>query len=244
PMLLKSFDDVFQFQTTPEDHHEAAAPFSVSQVLKGAPFHGKEVLLRKQNKEESYFLLSASHLLSEENIIGCVVVLTDTTGLKQLEMELEAERERLAVTLERYRDLFNSMSDLIMTHDMEGHLLTINPAVCKTLGYTSEEMIGRPISDFIIPKFRRLFRDEYLEQIRHQGLSEGVVLFQAKDGIKHYVEYRNVLVKKQGSEPYVSCSGRDITERVYAERTLRKSEEKFRKISASAQDAIVIIAPS
>ncbi len=156
-------------------------------------------------------------------------------------VERKHAEEMLRQSEERYRDLFNSISDLIMTHDMEGRLLSVNPAVCKTLGYTSEEMIGRPISDFIVPKFRPLFRNQYLKQVKEQGLSEGVVLFQARDRTKHYVEYRNILLKKEGSKPYVSGSGRDITQRVYAERALRESEEKFRKISASAHDAIIII---
>jgi PAS domain S-box-containing protein len=90
PVLLKSFGDVFAIQIIPKNNNEAATPFSVSQVLEGDSFHGKEVLLRKQNEEELYFLLSATHLRSEESIIGCVLVLTDTTELKQLEMELEA----------------------------------------------------------------------------------------------------------------------------------------------------------
>jgi PAS domain S-box-containing protein len=80
-----------------------------------------------------------------------------------------------------------------MIHDIEGRLFNVNPAVSQLSGYTFEEMIGRPIDDFIIPEFRHLFRDEYLKEIENHGFSEGVVIFQAKDGNGHYVEYRNVL---------------------------------------------------
>lgn len=141
----------------------------------------------------------------------------------------------------RYYDLFNRISDLIMIHDLEGRLLNVNPAVSNLSGYTSEELIGRSISDFIIPKFRPLFQDEYLKEIAKQGHSEGVVLFQAKDGKVHFVEYHNVLVKQEGREPYVSGLGRDITERVSAERALRESEERHRTVFETTGTATVIV---
>ncbi len=128
---------------------------------------------------------------------------------------------------QRYQDLFNRISDLIMIHDLEGRLLEVNPAVPRLSGYASEELVGQPLSDFIIPKFRPLFRDEYLKEIERQGYAEGVVIFRAKDGNEHYIEYRNVLVKQEGSEPYVSGLGRDITERFKAKEMLRKANEEL-----------------
>ncbi len=141
----------------------------------------------------------------------------------------------------RYRDLFNNISDLIMIHDMKGCLLDVNPAVSKFSGYAFEELIGHPLSDFIIPEFRSLFMDEYLKEIKKQGHSEGVVIFQAKDGNEHYFEYRNVLVKPEGHKPYVSGLGRDITDRVHAERALRESEERYRTVFETTGSATVII---
>ncbi len=126
-----------------------------------------------------------------------------------------------------YRDLFDSTNDLIMIHDLEGRLLNVNPAVSRTSGYTLEELIGRPIDDFITPKFRKLFRDEYLKEIAIEGHSEGMVIFQAKDGSEHYVEYFNVLVKRKEGEPYVSGLGRDITERKLAEEELQKAHDEM-----------------
>jgi PAS domain S-box-containing protein len=124
----------------------------------------------------------------------------------------------------RYRDLFNGISDLIMIHDLKGRLLSVNPAVCKLSGYTLEELIGRPISDLITPKFRPLFQDEYLQHIIKQKHLEGVVIFQAKDETDHYVEFRNILINHEGSEPYISGSGRDVTEQMRAEKALKEAK--------------------
>jgi signal transduction histidine kinase/CheY-like chemotaxis protein len=59
-----------------------------------------------------------------------------------------------------------------------------------------------------------------MQQIRSQGSSKGVTIFLAKDGSRHYIEYRSALVKMEGEAPYVSGFGRDITERLHAERSL------------------------
>ena len=185
------------------------------------------------------------HFLNAGDTMG------DKPSYKELEQRCEALEKKLAkqkqaeealLELEkRYRDLFDSINDLIMIHDLEGRLLNVNPAVSELSGYPFEELIGRSISDFIVPKFRSLFQDEYIKEIKKHGHSEGVVIFQAKDGNKHYVEYSNVLVTPEGRKPYVSGLGRDITDRIHAERALRESEERYRTVFETTGSATVII---
>jgi two-component system cell cycle sensor histidine kinase/response regulator CckA len=153
----------------------------------------------------------------------------------------EEPKQNLKELEKRYRDLFNSISDLIMIHDLEGRLLNVNPAVSQLSGYTFEELVGQPISDFIISKFRPFFRDEYLKEIQKRGCAEGVVIFQAKDGNEHYVEYRNVLVKQVGRKPYVSGLGRNITERIRAERALRDNQERYKTVFEATGTATIIV---
>jgi PAS domain S-box-containing protein len=162
------------------------------------------------------------------------IQMTKTLNLRQPKLSVK-ELEK------RYQDLFNNISDLIMIHDLEGRLLNINPAVSTLSGYTFEELIGQSISNFIIPKFRSLFQNHYLKEIERHGHSEGVVAFHAKDGSEHFVEYRNVLVRQKGSEPYVNGLGRDITERLRSERNLRDSEERYRTVFETTGTAAIII---
>jgi PAS domain S-box-containing protein len=150
-------------------------------------------------------------------------------------------KEKFHELEKRYHDLFNSINDLIMIHDFEGRLLNVNPAVSKLSGYSFEEIIGRHISDFIIPEFRSLFQDEYLKEIKSKGRSEGVVIFQAKDGLQHYVEYNNVVVAPEVGQPYISGLGRDITGRILAERSLRQSEKRYRTVFETTGTATIIV---
>ena len=148
----------------------------------------------------------------------------------------QSEGELLALE-KRYRNLFDSISDLIMIHDLEGRLLNVNPAVSKLSGYTFEELIGRPISDFIIPEFRSLFQNEYLKEVKSKGRSEGVVVFQSKDEHQHYLEYRNVIVTPEDGQQYISGLGRDITDRKKVEEALQKSyDELDRRVKERTSD--------
>jgi two-component system cell cycle sensor histidine kinase/response regulator CckA len=141
--------------------------------------------------------------------------------------ERERVEEALRVSERRYRDLFDSVSDFIYTHDLEGRFLTVNRATAQTLGYTLTELIGRPVSDFMLPKYRQAFRQQYLEQIKKRGVFTGVSKYVSSDGTHHYVEYQNILVQQDGDEPYVSGVGRDITARIQAEIELGKLEQQL-----------------
>jgi len=141
-----------------------------------------------------------------------------------------AERKKAQAALqeseERFRHLFDSISDLIYTHDDQGLILSVNQAVVRLLGYPREELIGRPLGDFMGPEQRNAFTENYLPTLRREGRAEGVALVTGKDGTQHYVEYRNLLVAKDGV-PYVSGSGREITQRVQAEQELKELQERL-----------------
>ncbi|MEW5724405.1 MAG: response regulator, partial [Thermodesulfobacteriota bacterium] len=141
-----------------------------------------------------------------------------------------SERKRVEETLreseKRYRDLFNSISDFIITHDLEGRLLSINPLAAQAMGYTQGEMTGRFISEFMLPQFRRNFYDDYLPELRRLERFKGVVVLLSKEDRRVYFDFRAHLVKPEGRAPYVTASGRDITERRMIEMELRQAIEK------------------
>jgi PAS domain S-box-containing protein len=158
----------------------------------------------------------------------------DITEQKRAELALRQSEQR-------YRDLFESISDWICVHDLEGRLQGVNPIVCQATGYTAEELNGRPISDFLLAEFESEFTDLYLAQIKEKGRFEGVFKIRGKGGKLHYIEYSSTLVRTEGREPFVSGVGRDITERRRTERALRRSEERYRLVVDNAHEGICVI---
>jgi PAS domain S-box-containing protein len=142
---------------------------------------------------------------------------------------------------EGYRDLFENANDLIQSVAPDGSIQYVNRAWRETLGYSEEEISNLSLFDVIHPDslahcmemFQRVMAGEVLDRVE--------ATFVSKDGRAVAVE-GSVSCRFEGGDP-VATRGifRDVTERKRMEEELKASEEKFRAISASAQDAIIMI---
>lgn len=120
----------------------------------------------------------------------------------------------------RYRHLVDYSQGLILTHDMEGCLKSINPAAANLLGYPVNEIVGRDLRDFIPPEFHSDFA-AYLERIAVSDSDDGLVQLQSRDGAVHVLQYRNVRSHEPGEGTYVLSHAADITDRMRVEQILR-----------------------
>jgi PAS domain S-box-containing protein len=53
-----------------------------------------------------------------------------------------------------YHDLVEHSQDLLCVHDLEGRFLSVNPVPARLLGYSVEEILQKPMRDFIAPNSR------------------------------------------------------------------------------------------
>ena len=136
---------------------------------------------------------------------------------------LHVTRERLAKSESRYRHLVESSQGLICTHDLQGRLLSVNPAVLELLGYTAADVVGRDMRELLAPVVRTEF-DRYLERISANLTDTGLMLVMGKDGREHVWQYHNVKIDESGEDPYVLGHAQDVTE-------LRAAQEQLRRLS-------------
>lgn len=147
--------------------------------------------------------------------------------------ELRAANEELRESEDRYRDLVEHSSDLICTHDANGILLSVNEAPLRILGYSREELLNKPLRDFVTPETRPLC-DAYLAQVQRDGFAHGLLPVLTKSRDVRLWEYNNSLRKEGVSSPIVRGIAHDVTEQKRAEAALRKSEEKFSRAFRSS----------
>ena len=144
--------------------------------------------------------------------------------------------EKIRLGEKRYRDLFNHSQALICTHDLEGKLLAVNPAICKVLDYQEEEMTGRNLREFIPVKHQTRFEKEYMEAIRTCDKAvSGEFCVLNKDGTEIFLLYKNFRMEEPDMEPYVIGFSQDITDRIKMERELRLTKQLTDEVSRAKE---------
>jgi PAS domain S-box-containing protein len=151
------------------------------------------------------------------------------------------------ISSEQYRLLVDSVKDYaIFMLDADGHVQTWTAGAQTIKGYSHAEIVGKHISTFYTPEDAAA------------GLPQRLLQAAARDG---RVEDEGWRVRKDGSRFWADVvitalrdtSGallgygkvtRDLTERRFAEESLRQSEERFRFLLSSVKDyAIFMLDP-
>jgi PAS domain S-box-containing protein len=182
------------------------------------PVEWEETVTDANGKVE-YFLRRLQPIFHKNNEIKFVIGYGfNITERKKIE-EQQARSEK------RYRDLFNYSQALICTHDVEGKILSVNPAACKATGFSQEELLNRNLSDFIPPIHKEDFKNVYLGSLHDETRNQGVFSIISKNLEKKYLLYHIYKVEEAGVDPYVICFSQDITERIHAEKELKQAKK-------------------
>ncbi len=162
------------------------------------------------------------------------VVFNDITGRKQTE-------EALRQSEERHRMLVESMNDGLGVRDKEGLITYVNDSLCKMWGYSPEEVLGRPVTDFLDEE-NRIVLAKQIEK-RKEGLSNAYeIVWTGKDGCKVTTIMSPAPIfdtKDHFKESFAVIT--DITERKRAEEALQIAhdtlEQRVKERTSQLQDA-------
>jgi PAS domain S-box-containing protein len=144
-----------------------------------------------------------------------------------------SEQRRLEETTTR---LYSLSSDLFCTLGFDGYFKTVNPAWEQVLGYTADQMLMRPMLDFVHPEDRaRTARESGRLKRADEVTISFESRFRTKDGA-----YRWLLWSAHVSheERLVYGVAKDVTERKRGEERLRESERKYRDLVETSSDLI------
>lgn len=129
----------------------------------------------------------------------------------------------LKVSQKRYEDLIKHNQALICTHDINGKILSLNPASLKALKYEHEsELVDKSLAMLFDAKDIEAFKS-YIKCIQDNGEASGVMRVVSKDGDIMYWVYKNYLVREDDFA-YVVGSAQDISDRILIERELKKAK--------------------
>lgn len=180
--------------------------------------------------EGNYFLF----INSENKITGLFGIQRDITEKKKIECEL--------ITGEaRYRNLFNDNPHHMFIYDLETtRFLSVNDSAVKFYGYSLEEFQAMTLKD-ISSKDEWERVDKIIEKAKQDGLPNYTKEWKhiKKDGTILFVDIRARSIKFEGKDARIAVTT-DITESKRLQETLKSSEESFKGLFNSINNAIYI----
>jgi len=156
---------------------------------------------------------------SKGTIIGVLGLSADITERKQMEQELIKSREH-------YQDLVETAQDLILQLNAEGKYVYLNPAWEQVLGYTLDEMLGHPFTEFMPEENAQQGLKDFTRLLGKGVIIGYETVYQAKDG-RHINLIFNAKYTKgpDGAIDGMSGSAYDITERKKMEERMARDEK-------------------
>ena len=160
-----------------------------------------------------------------------------------------SEQKRVQATLrdnEAFKSaMINASLDSIITMNDRGEILEFNQAAERTFGYRRQDVLGRVVSDVIVPPHLREAHDSGVARFqlspdrRLLGRRIEVEAMRA-DGGTFSAEIAMADVLLHGQRVFTAYV-RDISERQRMEHALRDSEQRFRSIAETHPVPVVIV---
>ena len=218
----------------PDDHDDVVASIHAS-AKKLTPWQ-QEYRVKFKDGTIRSLLGNALPRLEQDGSVLWHGLITDITERKQIENSLRESEEK-------YRNLYESMKDSVITTDLEGNILDCNQVCLDMLGYTMEEMKNLTYQQFTPVKWRA-FDDQIVKpQITARGYSDEYEKeYIRKDGSMIPISLRSWLIKDQDGNPSRFWAIiRDITTRKSTEEKLQsKSSLLEAQLNATTEGILVI----
>lgn len=160
--------------------------------------------------------------------------------LEASEIERKKTEEELVKSSLKYRSLIEKAGAGVATADLKGRFTSVNKALCKMLGYSEEELIGKQFARFLHPgekkEILKLFWNAWKDPQKEAYLEFRVI---HKDGHALWLYSKPTLFMYKNKIAGFNAIITDITEHKRAEEKLKESEELYRDIIELAPDGIL-----
>ncbi|MCJ7772580.1 MAG: PAS domain S-box protein, partial [Desulfobacterales bacterium] len=159
-------------------------------------------------------------------------------------IKLEKDKASFEIALleaeERYRTLVETMNDGLCILDKSRLIVYANDSLCKIIGYSVDELIGKGVSIFFDVENQKRFA-KYLENLEKGEHGSFEIFMKGKSSkvIPAIFSTQQILDSNgdfDGSFAVIT----DITEQIQSKEKIQESEVKYRSLFEESLDAIVI----
>ncbi|NVN95933.1 MAG: PAS domain S-box protein [Bacteroidetes bacterium] len=191
--------------------------------------------IKNKSGISKWIRFSSNAIFKDGNFKGASGTLYDITESKNAE-------EKLKISEENYRNMVESINDVVYEITNEGIIKYVSPSVSRVLGYTAEEVIGTNILTYIYDEDKAMIY-ERISKLYKRDYSYLEYRYVNKNGKICWVRSSTNAIIENGKMIGASGLLTDITERKQAEIALSLSEEKYSKAFLMSPYAILITHP-
>ena len=150
----------------------------------------------------------------------------------------QREMERALMTSEaRYREVVENSLGFVFTCTMEGRLTSLNSFTAETLGYRSEALIGRNLTELMDSVGAAEFED-CRRTLESEDEWQGALPLRRSDGVYRRIAVRSRRMQPAGERPFILNHGMDVTEQYEAEEALHMATRQRELILEAVGDGI------
>ena len=188
--------------------------------------HHLETKIRKKNNKEIDVDLSLSVLKNnEDKIIGSIGVIKDISEQKRAEKTLKESEKKFRLLYEKAPVPYHTLSP-------DGVITDVNEKWCQTFGYSKEDVIGKPIFNFISENERTQAEKSFAQKITdkkpYAGGNERE--YKTKNGEKKlFVSHDFFLFDEKGNVISVYTTIEDVTENKTIEHSLKEKIDELER---------------
>ncbi len=138
------------------------------------------------------------------------------------------------------RRVFDVALDGIAICDEKGVFLDTNQAYCHMTGVSYQDLQGRQVEDFIVQEERDKILKEFISTMRKAGSVRLKATMLHQDGSKIPIELTGARISYEGKPAFLSIV-HDLREQKQKEAELLESEERYRILTESVTDGVIVI---
>ncbi len=198
--------------------------------MKGLDVASYEVKATAKNGEIKFFEVEGKKIWYANKNVD-LVVLHDVTEQKK------KTEERIRLSEEKYKNLFENAPDVIFTVDLTGKVTSVNKAIMR-YGFRENEILGSSIFKVVPIEYNQKLLTG-LKNTAAGNSAQGEIEILTPNGKKN-AEYNSNPIWVNGKVVGYQTIMRDVTKRKKTEKALRESEEKHRKLFEESMDAIFV----
>lgn len=154
------------------------------------------------------------------------------------------ERKRAEIENRFQATILRSISDAVITTDLNFEINSWNEEAADLYGWSAEEAIGQKMTDIVPTSYANESREEVLATFAEEGTWKGEVIQQTKDGTELYIlSSVNSILNERGIPTHLVAVNRDITYRKRMEEELHIREREFRNTFEQAAVGMAHVSP-